>query len=166
MAPNYQAANIIVVDLTRLHQAPTGSLLVLAARLAQQHWGGYLAAHHNLTPAGVAVLTTLGTAGGSLGHRQVAEKCFFKPATLTGIVDTLEKSGHVVRLPDPGDRRAVRLALTESGRLALAAVREARTLTAPLTTVDADPAKAAVIREFLLELISTMEDPDDVTTRG
>ena len=151
------------MDTARLHNAPMGSLLQLAARLAQQHWGGYLAAHHNLTPAGVAVLTTLGLHNGELGHRQVAEKCFFKPATLTGIVDTLEQSGHVTRQPDPNDRRAVRLTLTDSGRLALAKVREVREFTRPLTSVDADPAKAAIIREFLLELISTMEDPSEFT---
>jgi hypothetical protein len=29
----------------------------------------------------------------------------------------------------------------------------------PLTSVDADPAKAAVIREFLLEVIGSGEDP-------
>ncbi|MDR7280757.1 MarR family winged helix-turn-helix transcriptional regulator [Catenuloplanes atrovinosus] len=154
------------MDTSRLHEAPLGSLLVLAARLAQHRWGGYLAAHHNLTPAGVAVLTTLGMHGGDLGHRRIAELCFFKPATLTGIVDTLERSGHVVRLPDEHDRRAIRIGITESGRLALAKVHEVRTLNTPLTPVDADPAKAAIIREFLLELISTMEDPDDVTTRG
>ncbi len=87
------------VDTDRLQNAPLGSLLVLAARLAQQQWGGYLAAHHNLTPAGVAVLTTLGMHGGDLSHSRVAQACFFKPATLTGIVDTLEKSGHVQRRP-------------------------------------------------------------------
>ncbi|MDQ0368492.1 MarR family winged helix-turn-helix transcriptional regulator [Catenuloplanes indicus] len=153
------------MDTDRLQNAPLGSLLVLAARLAQQQWGGYLAAHHNLTPAGVAVLTTLGMHGGDLSHSRVAQACFFKPATLTGIVDTLEKSGHVQRRPDPNDRRAVRLTITEAGRLALVKVREVREFHAPMTSVDTDPAKAAIIREFLMELISTLEGPDD-HTRG
>jgi MarR family transcriptional regulator, organic hydroperoxide resistance regulator len=69
----------------------------------------------------------------------------------------------VARSPDPGDRRAVRLSLTASGRRALAEVRQVRTLSTPLTSVDADPAKAAIIRDFLLELISTMEDPSERT---
>ncbi len=34
-----------------------------------------------------------------------------------------------------------------------------------MTSVDTDPAKAAIIREFLMELISTLEGPDD-HTRG
>ncbi|GAB7043902.1 MULTISPECIES: MarR family transcriptional regulator [Catenuloplanes] len=147
------------MDTDRLHNAPLGSLLALAARLAQQQWGGYLATHHNLTPAGVAVLTTLGMHGGDLTHSQVAQACFFKPATLTGIVDTLAKSGHVARRPDPDDRRTIRLALTDSGRQALAAIRAVREFNAPMTSVDTDPAKAAIIREFLLELISTHGGP-------
>ncbi|WP_033340755.1 MarR family winged helix-turn-helix transcriptional regulator [Catenuloplanes japonicus] len=150
------------MDTSRLHEAPLGSLLVLSGRLAQQRWGSYLADHH-LTPAGVAVLTTLGLHGGELGHRQLAEMCFFKPATLTGIVDTLEKSGHVTRAPDPGDRRAVRIGITGEGRAVLAKIREVRTLHTPLTSVDADPAKAAIIREFLMELISNMEETGEPT---
>ncbi|MFI5843650.1 MarR family winged helix-turn-helix transcriptional regulator [Catenuloplanes sp. NPDC051500] len=151
------------MDTSRLHEAPLGSLLVLSGRLAQQRWGNYLATHHNLTPAGVAVLTVL-DANGDLGHRELAERCFFKPATLTGIVDTLEKSGHVRRQPDPADRRAIRLVITESGQAAIAKVQEVRTLTQPLTSVDADPAKAAIVRQFLMELISTMEDPRELTS--
>ncbi|MDP9797779.1 hypothetical protein J2S43_006291 [Catenuloplanes nepalensis] len=66
------------MDTSRLHEEPLGSLLVLSARLPQQRWGGYPATHHNLTPAGVAVLTAPGMHGGDLGHRQVAEKCRFR----------------------------------------------------------------------------------------
>jgi DNA-binding MarR family transcriptional regulator len=35
---------------------------------------------------------------------------------VTGVLDRLERSGHVIRIRDLGDRRAVRLELSESGR--------------------------------------------------
>lgn len=40
-------------------------------------------------------------------------------------VQQWRKSGHVTRVPDPDDRRARRIELTEAGRDAVARVREA-----------------------------------------
>lgn len=37
-------------------------------------------------------------------------------ATITGIVDTLEKNGLVSRIPNPSDRRSMLAALTEDGK--------------------------------------------------
>ncbi|NLE65615.1 MAG: MarR family transcriptional regulator [Elusimicrobia bacterium] len=36
--------------------------------------------------------------------------------TMTGIVDRLEQSGHVRRIPDPDDRRAIQVHLTSKGK--------------------------------------------------
>jgi len=38
------------------------------------------------------------------------------PRTLTTMVDALEKQGFLVRVPDPEDRRAIQLELTDAGR--------------------------------------------------
>lgn len=46
--------------------------------------------------------------------------------TMTGIVGRLADEGLVERLPDPDDARALRVALTDAGRAALAHAREAR----------------------------------------
>ena len=37
-------------------------------------------------------------------------------ATMTGLLDTLEKEGMIERLPNPSDRRKVNIRLTETGR--------------------------------------------------
>ncbi|WP_319459131.1 MarR family winged helix-turn-helix transcriptional regulator [Micromonospora sp. RTP1Z1] len=140
-----------------LQHAPLGRLLAIAGHVVEQHWGRYLAEHHGLTSAGMRVLFILSRTGDST-HREVAERCFVRPATLTGIVDTLERDGFVERRRDGTDRRTVQLTLTDKGR------RHAQDLTdlihsdRPLTSVDADPAKKAVIREFLTELITSMSD--------
>lgn len=45
---------------------------------------------------------------GESNHRAVADRCFVRPATLTGVVDTPERDGLVERHRDGTDRRAVR----------------------------------------------------------
>ncbi|MEV1285826.1 MarR family winged helix-turn-helix transcriptional regulator [Micromonospora sp. NPDC049679] len=136
-------------------EEPLGRLVAVAGHLATQRWSQLLAERYRLTPAGMRVLLVLDREG-EITHRLLADRCFIRPGTLTGVVDTLEKAGYVRRERGDGDRRAVRLALTEVGA---AHAREIIALThrsRPLTSVDADPARAAVIRQFLLELISNL----------
>ncbi|WP_320065824.1 MarR family winged helix-turn-helix transcriptional regulator [Micromonospora sp. RTGN7] len=146
------------MDLTGLGDVPLGRLLVTAGHIVGQHWNRYLAEEHGLTQAGMGTLITLARHG-ELPHRVVAERCFVRPATLTGIIDTLERDGLVERHRDDADRRSVRLALTPAGRERVTKLTALMRNTGPLTSVDADPAKAAVIREFLFEVISSGEEP-------
>ncbi|MGC5029924.1 MarR family winged helix-turn-helix transcriptional regulator [Micromonospora sp. DT229] len=144
------------MKLVQLRDVPLGRLLVVAGHLTGQRWNRYLAEEHGLTQAGMVTLMALAEHG-ELPHRAVAELCFVRPATLTGIVDTLERDGLVQRRRDGTDRRTVKLTLTPTGRDrvdALTAMIQARR---PLTSVDADPTKAAVIRQFLLEVIGQEE---------
>ncbi|MEV0429584.1 MarR family winged helix-turn-helix transcriptional regulator [Micromonospora sp. NPDC050495] len=140
-----------------LHHAPLGRLLSIAGHVVEQHWGRYLAEHHGLTSAGMRVLLVLLRAGDS-SHREMAERCFVRPATLTGIVDTLERDGFVTRQRDPNDRRSVQLTLTDKGRERALAIIDLIHSDRPFTSVDADPAKKTVIREFLIEVITSMSD--------
>ncbi|SCL18688.1 MarR family winged helix-turn-helix transcriptional regulator [Micromonospora inyonensis] len=142
------------MDLPDLRDAPLGRLLVVAGHLVAQRWNRRLTEEYGLTQAGLATLMTLDRHG-AMTHRAVAERCFVRPATLTGIVDTLERDGLVSRQRDETDRRAVRLAITPAGREKIAAPAGLVATNPPLTSVDADPARAAVIREFLLEVIGS-----------
>jgi len=45
-----------------------------------------------------------------------------KPTTLTGVLDRLERRGHITRGTRAGDRRSVLIELTDSGREAAAAI--------------------------------------------
>ncbi|WP_329019777.1 MarR family winged helix-turn-helix transcriptional regulator [Micromonospora rifamycinica] len=143
-----------------LGSVPLGRLLSVAGHLVDQHWGRYLAEHHGLTPAGMRVLFTL-THLDDATHRDVADRCFVRPATLTGIIDTLERDGFVERRRDDADRRSVRLVLTDKGRERTQALVDQMHTATPLTSVDADPARRAVIRDFLIEVITTMSDGED-----
>ncbi len=53
---------------------------------------------------------------GSLPIGTLAERLYLKTSTVSGIIDRLERDGHVTRLRgNTGDRRVVHVALTESG---------------------------------------------------
>lgn len=47
---------------------------------------------------------------------ELAEESGVTRATMTGLIDTLEKDGLVVRKADPEDRRAIQVCLTPQGR--------------------------------------------------
>lgn len=155
LAPNGQGANIAAVELVTLQDVPLGRLVAMAGRLATQRWQRMLAEEFDLSPSGMTVVMTL-LARGEVTHREMADQCMVRPATLTGIIDTLEKAGYVERRRTGTDRRAVALALTESGAERGQRLRKYARRGEPLTSVDADPAKEAVIREFLVELIGKL----------
>ncbi|RKN43463.1 MarR family winged helix-turn-helix transcriptional regulator [Micromonospora endolithica] len=149
------------MDLVTLDDVPLGRLLVVAGHVTSQRWNRFLAEEHGLTQAGMVALLTLAQHG-ALPHRTVAERCFVRPATLTGIIDTLERDGLVQRQRDETDRRSVRLALTDDGHARAATLTALLRARDPLTPVDADPAKAAVIREFLLAVIARADQPTSI----
>lgn len=148
------------MDRDGLHSAPLGRLVALAGHVAARQWGQYLAEQHGLTPAGMGVLVALG-GDPELTHRDLAARCLIRPATLTGVVDTLQRAGYVDRIRDADDRRTVRLALTAQGRRHHDRIVELMATTRPLTSVDADPDKAAVVRAFLIEMIENFAARED-----
>lgn len=135
---------------------PLGRLLGVAGGMVQKRFQRFLDAQ-GLTHAGWQVLQTLGHDDG-LTQRQVAERCFVTAATVTGIVDTLERDGLVERERDPGDRRLVRLRLTAEGRKRLAnARRRAGEVMAPVFG-DLPAREEAVVRRFLLRTIDRLSE--------
>lgn len=75
--------------------------------------------HHELKPYGLTVLewrvlaTLEGSDGCSLG--EVAEAVLFKQPTVTKLIDRMERDGWVRRLRGTGDRRRVRVVMTDRG---------------------------------------------------
>jgi DNA-binding MarR family transcriptional regulator len=60
-------------------------------------------------------LKRLGEAG-PMAPSELARTLNYNPGALTRLLDKLEQSGYLERVPDPTDRRALRLELTASGR--------------------------------------------------
>jgi DNA-binding MarR family transcriptional regulator len=94
---------------------------------------------HDLTPVQARLLCIL--ADGPRGMAELA-RCFdVEKAALTGLIDRAERRGLVKRSPVPGDRRALRVTPTDTGRRAAAAFHaevntELSRLLAPLAPHD------------------------------
>ncbi|MCP2310274.1 MarR family winged helix-turn-helix transcriptional regulator [Kitasatospora paracochleata] len=86
---------------------------------------------YGITPGQARALRTLAHAPGCEGREtmrlsELAERLHIAPRSATTVVDALEEAGLVTRTPDPADRRAVRLVLTENGWGALERIGQVR----------------------------------------
>ncbi len=71
-------------------------------------------AHLNLTGVQAMILNFLSEED-RIPARQLGENVQLTSATLTGIIDRIEKLGLVERQPHPDDRRAILICLTDEG---------------------------------------------------
>jgi DNA-binding MarR family transcriptional regulator len=96
--------------------APLHTLLLAASRVTGAFYAGLLVQEGlRISPAGLGVLRVL-LAGDGLKSSDVAARGWSSPGTLTSVVNTLVREGYVERRRDAGDRRVVRLYVTERGR--------------------------------------------------
>ena len=83
---------------------------------------GVAAAGHPVKPSYGAVFAQIGPEGSRL--TDLARGAEMSPQSMGELVDELEGLGYVVRTPDPRDRRAKLIVLTDSGRRCSAAGRD------------------------------------------
>jgi DNA-binding MarR family transcriptional regulator len=107
-----------------------------------------------ITPAQSRLLRTLAHWGSPPRMADLAERLEVVPRAVTTLVDGLEASGKVRRVPDPANRRVIRIELTDDGRAALRELRAVRRsaaeeILAPLTGNQ---------RKALGELLDTLVD--------
>ncbi|MGW0761413.1 MarR family winged helix-turn-helix transcriptional regulator [Streptomyces sp. NPDC002814] len=94
-----------------------------------------------VTPAQSRLLRTLAHYEAPPRMADLAERLEVVPRAVTSLVDGLEASGKVRRVPDPSNRRVIRIELTDDGRKALGELHGARRaaadeILAPLTHVE------------------------------
>ena len=133
--------------------APLHVLLLAASRIMGTFYAGTLAQSGlRISPAGLGVLRVL-MAGDGLKSSDVAARGGSSPGTLTSVVNTLVREGYVERRSDEGDRRVVRLFVTDMGRQVC---EDYISLAGPQWR-DAfgfvDPADEPVIRKFFTDMI-------------
>ena len=138
--------------------APLHILLLAASRIMGAFYAGTLAeAGLRISAAGLGVLRVLRPETGS----SPATSCtrgWSSPGTLTSVVNTLVREGYVERRSDAGDRRVVRLFVTDKGRQV---VEDYSALAGPHWR-DAfdfvDPADEPVIRKFFVDMIGRFSE--------
>ncbi|MGW5098879.1 MarR family winged helix-turn-helix transcriptional regulator [Streptomyces nodosus] len=111
-----------------------------------------------ITPAQSRLLRTLVHFGSPPRMADLAERLEVVPRAVTTLVDGLEASGRVRRVPDPANRRVTRIEVTDEGWTALRELRRARRtaaeeILAPLTEEQ---------REILGGLLDTLIDGGDL----
>ena len=138
--------------------APLHTLLLAASRVMGAYYAGTLAqAGLRISPAGLGVLRIL-LAGDGLKSSDVAARGWSSPGTLTSVVNTLVREGYVERRRDPGDRRVVRLYVTEKGRQIC---EDYLLLAGPHWRAAFDfvsPADEPVIRKFFIDMIGQFSE--------
>jgi DNA-binding MarR family transcriptional regulator len=79
----------------------------------------------DITPAHLRALRAL-SRHGTMRLSELSDHLHIAPRSTTEVVDALESGGLVRRRPDPGDRRATLVEVTEHGAGMLGAIRAAR----------------------------------------
>ncbi|MGO9145182.1 MAG: MarR family winged helix-turn-helix transcriptional regulator [Desulfomonilia bacterium] len=68
-----------------------------------------------LKPAYLGTLMSLWNEDG-LKVIELGRRAGLEPSTMTGLIDRMERDGLVKRVPDPEDRRVLKIVLTDAGR--------------------------------------------------
>ncbi|ELS51415.1 MarR family winged helix-turn-helix transcriptional regulator [Streptomyces viridochromogenes] len=106
-----------------------------------------------ITPAQSRLLRTLAHYGSPPRMADLAERLEVVPRAVTTLVDGLEASGKVRRVPDPTNRRVIRIELTEDGREALRELHGARRSAAEEILAPLTDEQRATLGELLDTLI-------------
>jgi DNA-binding MarR family transcriptional regulator len=112
-------------------------------------------AAYDVTPSQVRAIRVLAAHdSGGVRSSELAQHLRIAPRSATEVVDALEAKGLVERSPDPGDRRANLVSLTDRGRALSEEVRRARGVESErlferLTTTD---------REDLARILGKLQD--------
>lgn len=106
-----------------------------------------------VTPAQSRLLRTLAHYGSPPRMADLAERLEVVPRAVTTLVDGLEASGKVRRVPDPANRRVIRIELTEDGRAALRELRAARRAAAEEILAPLADEQRAVLGDLLNTLV-------------
>lgn len=98
---------------------------------------------------------------GAIRPSELAEHLRIAPRSVTEVIDALEERGLVRRTPDPDDRRASLISLTEGGLDITAAIRAARAAEAEVIFGRLTTAQRTQLRRIL----STLTAEDELTER-
>jgi DNA-binding MarR family transcriptional regulator len=153
-----------------LESAPLQRLIGIAGHVSSQRWHRVTSSQHGMTSAGASTLLVLafgvdrgGFDAGTPGRAtsgDLARRLWITPATMTGIIDNLERDGYVQRTRDDADRRQVWISITAAGMAQMRQLAAQLQQEFPLTATERDPEKVAIIRQYLIEVIELYYDKE------
>jgi DNA-binding MarR family transcriptional regulator len=127
---------------------------------------GFLRLHHQrmfsllaklgLYPGQPPILAMLWQQDGRT-QKELAENRRLAPATVTVMLQRMEKAGLIERRPDPADHRVTRVYLTESGRTIRSEVEAVRQSIDGSCFAGFTVEERVLLRRFLLQMIDNLE---------
>lgn len=85
-------------------------------------------------------------------HGELASRLQVQPATITKMIQRMEKAGFVARQPDPDDQRVSRVYLTEAGREVQGEVEQVWRTLEDETFAGFTPEERVLLRRFFLQM--------------
>jgi DNA-binding MarR family transcriptional regulator len=87
-----------------------------------------------------------------LMHTELARRLQVQPATITKMLQRMERAGFVERRPDPEDQRVSRVYLTEAGRAVRAGVQQVWRRLEEEAFAGFTPEERALLRRFFVQI--------------
>jgi DNA-binding MarR family transcriptional regulator len=128
------------------------SVLLVSASRGFTRYGTTRFGAYGLSPARVQLITAVGEAPG-IRMGTLAEQLGVTSRAITGLVDALEAEGLLERQPDPADRRAFRLALTDNGTEQLTRIDKLHNTVSADAFADLNNQERAQLAELLQRVI-------------
>lgn len=131
----------------------------LLAQVAKSHRNkaGQLLAEIDLHPGQEMVLKKLGSLGNWATHGQLADELNVKPATITRMIDRLERNGLVMRCKNEEDQRVSQVHLTAEGESCEAAIDQMWQRLEQVTTANFTAEERLIFRRLLLQVYHNLE---------
>ncbi|MFI6345628.1 MarR family winged helix-turn-helix transcriptional regulator [Streptomyces sp. NPDC050560] len=114
-----------------------------------------------ITPAQSRLLRMLAQYGSPPRMADLARRLEVVPRAVTTLVDGLEAAGTARRVPDPTNRRVIRIELTEDGRRVLKELRGARRSAAEEILAPLDGAQREQLGDLLTALVDGASLPPE-----
>lgn len=99
-----------------------------------------------------------------LALSQLIERACVQPATITKMLNRMEKTGLVSRQPDPTDKRAKRIYLTDAGRALQAQTCAAWQTLEARTTAALSSEEQATLHHLLTKVLDEIQNSEPILT--
>ncbi|MHB0858563.1 MAG: MarR family winged helix-turn-helix transcriptional regulator [Anaerolineae bacterium] len=139
-------------------QSPDESLDYLFVQVAKLHYGRARDLFHTIgLYRGQPPLLGLLARHDGLPQSRLAERLDITPATISRMLDRMEKAGFVTRTPDPADQRVARVHLTDRGRAVQDSMRRLIETIEQETFAGFNPEECAVLRGYLARMRENLQ---------
>lgn len=133
-----------------------GNILSQTARVYQQSLNAELA-HYGVTYRQSQVLGWL-RKNGNLSQCQLARVLRIEPATLSGVLERMERDGLILRVADRSDGRRKMIGLNQCGEELAEVVVECSVRARLIAEHGLSPVEIETLREFLKRIIKNLSD--------